>query len=253
MSSTTFKFGEVIDEAVERAGLDPAALTYRHLTSINRSLELLFIDLENNGAQAEYRLETKTYSINFGDGGVTLASDTLDVTQAVLITNLDGQNPRPYPLGRTTREDYQTLSFPTQQGLPSVYWLTKSAAGYKGAVGDDVLPANVSAPADGGTPVLVLWPQNALTTVGTVQVQVTRMRQHALPSGFSDALDTRRSWLPTLVSGLAAAIAEKYNPEMYDALFARYQMRLQTREGDEDHSPVTIGYRGPGFGRARRH
>ncbi len=61
MSTIEFSFGDLIDEATERAGLDPAALTHRHLNSINRSLNLLHTDIENNGAEHRKEIGTSLY------------------------------------------------------------------------------------------------------------------------------------------------------------------------------------------------
>ena len=245
MSNVDWNFGDLIDESVERSGLDSAALTHRHLASINRSLQLLLIDLENRGANAEFRMETKSYLLASTYGGVVLESDTIDVTQASILYN-PGGGQKPYPLGRTTREDYQNLAFPTANGTPSVYWLSKSNPS------GDVLPIGVTAPpATTDTPVLFVWPQNGLP--GTVYVQVTRMRQHAMPSNFGAALDTRRAWLPTICAGLAARIAEKYNPEIEPQLTQKYERALLQRDAEEDHHPVVVAFRGHGYGRGRRH
>lgn len=244
MSSVDLNFGEILDEAVERAGLDSAALTHRHLNSINRSLQLLFIDLEIDGANAEYRLETRTWTVAASAGGVVLDADVLDVTSAALI--IDG---KPVPLGRSTREDFLTLSFPTSLGNPSIYWLTKSI---RTTGNTEALPTGVTIPtANVDTPVMVLWPQNGLA--GTTYVSATVLRQHTMPTTFGEELDTRRSMLPTIVAGLAAAIAGKYNPEMAGQLEGKYQDMKMRRLGDEDHHPVIIAYRGHGWSRGRRH
>lgn len=244
MSSVDLNFGEIIDECCERAGFDAAALTHRHLNSITRSLQLLFIDLEIDGPNAEYRLETRTWSLAANAGGVVLDADVLDVTQASII--IDG---KPVPLGRTTREDFLNLSFPTQSGNPSIYWLTKSI---RTTGNTEALPTGVTIPpASVDTPVLVIWPQNGLTNVTSISATV--LRQHAMPSSFGDELDTRRSMLPTICAGLAAAIAGKYNPADWERLNGIYVDMKQRRLGDEDHHPVVIAYRGHGWGRGRRH
>lgn len=244
MSNFDFTFGEILDECVERSGLDPAALTHRHLNSITRSLQLLFIDLEIDGANAEYRLETRTWTLPADAGGVVLDSDIIDVTQASIIIDS-----KPVPLGRSTREDFLNLSFPTQSGNPSIYWLTKSI---RTTGNTEALPTGVTIPtANVDTPVLVLWPQNGLS--GTTYVRATVIRQHTMPTTFGEELDTRRSMLPTICAGLAAAIAGKYNPADFERLDGIYRDMKQRRLGDEDHHPVIIAYRGHGWGRGRRH
>jgi hypothetical protein len=252
MSTVDFNFGDLIDEAVENAGLDPAAITHRHLISINRSLQLLFIDLEADGPTVEYRLETRVWTVGNLVGGVVLDPDVIDVTMASILFSPDGTTPKPYPLGRTTREDYMNLSFPslsTQLSVPSVYWLTKSI---RTTGNTEQLPIGVTIPpAATGSPVLVIWPQNGLT--GTVQVTATVLRQHTMPVAFGDALDTRRSMLPTICAGLSARIANKYNPAEWERLNGIYEAMKQRRVADEDHHPVIVAWRGPGWSRGRRH
>lgn len=245
MSTHTLDFGDIVSEAAENAGLDPSALNHRHLASISRSFQLLMIELETEGATAEYRIETKSYAMNPNDGGIILDSDTIDVTQATLSINN-----QPVPLGRTSREDFLNLSFPSQQGNPSIYFVMKSDL-----TGDFALPANVLLPpATTGTPILVVWPQNGLSnTLGPIAINVVRFRQHRLPTGLGDTPDTRRNWLPTICMGLSAKIALKYNPQIEPNLTAKYDALLKGNAGDEDHHPVTIGYRGYGWGRHRRH
>lgn len=237
MSSTTWVAGDLIDESVEVAGLDPGALTHRHLNSITRSLELVFIDLETDGPVAEFRMETRNYLMETGDGSIVLESDVIDVTQASILYSADGiATAKPYPLGRTTREDYQNLAYPTTLGTPSVFWISKADS-------DLIAPAS--------TPVLTLWPQNGLS--GIAYVQITCIRQHSMPANFGAALDIRRNWLPTLSAGLAARLALKWNPAEYDRLNSIYQGYLIKRSAEESREPVRIGYRGFGFGRGRRH
>lgn len=269
MSTIDLTFGELIDEASERAGLDPSSLTYRHLSSITRSLQLVFTDIENRGCPAEFRTDTLTVPLPTLYGAVQLPPNTIDVMQvAVLIAG------KPYPLGRTSREDYQTLSFPSSRGNPSIYWVTKSAPPesffVNSTLGADYTPSldfsdvrNTQnflqfpawpvggPPQQAGTgPYIVIWPQNALTST---QLTVTRARQIAMPSGMGDQIDTSRAWMETIVRGLAAAIALKYNPEMQPSLQAMYEKALMERDADEDHHPVIIAHRAFGFGRARRH
>ncbi len=269
MSTIDLSFGDLVDETCERAGLDPAALTHRHLGSITRSLQLLFSDVENKGAVPEVRTDTLTVALPASYGAVQLPADTVDVTQVAVM--VDGA---PYPLGRSHREDFQTLSFPTSAGNPAIYWLSKSqpdeAMFLTQAMGADYTPSlNFSDPRNtqnfmmypawpvggpslvaGSGPYLVLWPMNGL---GATSLTVTRVRQFRMPDGMGEQLDVGRSWAETIVRGLAAAIAEKYNPEIYPRLELKYREALLNRDADEDHHPISIGYRGHGWGRRRRH
>lgn len=269
MSTIDFSLGDLLDESAERAGLDPGALSHRHLNSITRSLQLLLTDVENRGATPEDRMQTVAVPLPQGYGAVQLPADTLDVTQASVF--FQG---KPYPLGRTSREDYQNLSFPTQLGNPSIFWLSKSqppeSVFLTNVVGGTYTPSldfsdgrntqNIfmfpawpgggQATAAGTGPYLVLWPQNNL---GATQLTVTRLRQIGMPNAFGDQLDATRNWTETLCKGLAARIAEKYNPEAEPGLLQKYERALLERDAEQDHHPVIIAYRGHGWGRGRRH
>ena len=269
MSSIEFSFGDLIDESAERAGVDPAALTHRHLASITRSLQLVFTEIEKEGATAEYRTETLTVPLPAGYGAVQLPRETIDVSGVALVVN-----GAPYPLGRTTREDYQTLSYPSSSGTPSIFWLSKTippeSAFLNSTLGADYLPSldfrdprntqNLilypawpvgGAPlAVGEGPFLVLWPQNGLTAG---QLTVTRVRQINMPGGFGEQLDATRNWTETIVRGLTAHIARKYNPAEFANLWGQYKDELVNMAAEEDHHPTKISHRAFGFSRPRRH
>jgi hypothetical protein len=269
MSTIDFTFGEVIDESVERAGLDPSALTHVHLNSITRSLQLLFTEIEAKGASDEYRTDTIAVDLPQSWGAVQLPADTIDVSQVTLVR--DG---RPIPLGRTKREDFQTLSYPQAAGHPSIYWLSKSkppeSLFLTSTLGADYVPSlNFSDPrntqnfflypawpvggppmVNGEGPFMVVWPMNGL---GDVKMTVTRVRQRVMPVGFGEQVDAGRPWFETIIRGLAAAVAEKYNPDIWPRLYGRYKEALNERDAEEDHHPVKIGFRGFGFSRERRH
>ena len=244
-SIVDFNFGDLIDEACENAGIDPAALTHRHLNSITRSLQLLHIELENDGAVAEFRTETRSWELDADAGGVVLDADVIDVLDAVIV-----QDGKPYPLGRTTRQDFLSLSFPDVSSFPNVYWLTKSI---RTSGNTEALPEGITIPpAAVDTPVLVLWPQNGLSG-DDIELKANIYRQHAMPSSMASELDTKRAWLPTLSAGLSAKLALKWNPAVAPNLLSMYQSLLRSRSAEEDRHPVSIAFRAHGWGRGRRH
>ena len=48
-SNFDLQIREIVEEAFERCGIDPASLTARHVTSARRSLDLLFSEWSNKG------------------------------------------------------------------------------------------------------------------------------------------------------------------------------------------------------------
>jgi len=97
---------------------------------------------------------------------------------------------------------------------------------------------------------LVLWPQNGLSGVS---VQVTRLRDIAMPVGMGDAIDARRNWWETYCQGLAAQLAAKWNQPAAGPLEAKFMRTLRSRFQDENHGPVQVGFRAFGWSRPRRH
>lgn len=228
--------GELIEEAVERAGIDPASLIHRHITSINRSLLLLFTELERE-LDAEYRMVETTIAIAAGSKAVTLPATCIDVTDVNVIVGSGNK----LPMRRISRQDYMQIntSATTTTGTPSGFWVSKSMPGEISR-----LPGSPSASDD---LLLVVWPAMAATG----SLQVSYIRQITDPSTLGATVDSRRDYLEAMCRGLAARIAEKYNAERFNALEARYQSYLI--DLNQDRHPVVIGFRGHGWARSRRH
>ena len=251
------EFGECIDEAAEQAGLDPAALTHRHLNSMTRSFDLVMIEIENEGAKPEYRMETSTFTINAGDGVIVLPEDTVDVTE-VVISSGDSD----LGMTRTHRDDYLRLTNKEGRGRPVMYFVSKSLndeanlitdpTGYgAGPISTGMWGGVVSPTPNLVDPkMLVVWPIN--DTDG-VKIKVNRLRYAGAPSLLSEKLDARRNWLDTICTGLAARTAQKWNIDRFDMLSALFRDKLKRRLQSEDLGPVYIAFRAHGFSRRRRH
>lgn len=228
--------GELIEEAAERAGLDPSTLGHRHITSIKRSLMLLFTEIEKEIPAAEYRLLETTLAVGTNQKGVELPADCVDVVDVMVIMD-DGSK---LPTRRISRQDYLNVNRGSGSGVPSSWWLSKSLPG-------EVARLPSGSPATDNM-ILVLWP----TAVASVaSVLVSYIRETTAPGSLGTDVDARREWWDTISSGLAARIAEKYNPMREGDLQAKYMARLG-RQNNDMH-PVVMSYRGFGFSRGRRH
>lgn len=237
------EFGELVDEAAEQAGLDPAALTHRHLNSMSRSLMLLFTTIENKGAHAEYRMSTDTYSLPIGQGGIVLPADTIDVTE-VALRSPSGGSSFDINLSRTHRDDFLSYSRKDQTGRPHMYWVSKSLGAEAALLGPDVVGVPATAK------LLIIRPFNDQANVSVI---VNRVREIAQPSNLASVIDARRNWLDTICTGLAARTAQKFNYERFSDLNAMFEGKVKSREQDEDRHPVFVGFRAHGFSRRRRH
>lgn len=257
------EFGELIDEAFEQAGLDPASITHRHISSLKRSLDLLYIEIENEGLEPEYRTSTEVYPLIPNQGGIILPSDTIDVcdvsyrSQGIGIAN-------DAPMTRINRHDFMSYTQKTQTGRPSNYWVSKSSPGEMkfsdgslsmawGDAGISVRHADGSAgAADDLTAdhrVLIVWPANTLAATSVV---VTRVRWSKMANGIMDNIDGARAWLDTIASGLATRTAQKFNYERYGDLKIEFESKLKQRSQAEDMAPVNIAFRAYGLPRRRR-
>lgn len=263
-------FDWLMSEACEQAGVDPEKLTARHINSIQRSVDLLFIELETQGATAEYRQDTVELTAPAGCAVVLLPADTIDVSQ-VAVRDASGVG-GDVTLARTHRDKWLSASDRKSSGSPSAYWVSKSlpqgdvvtrlqspssaatafggGAWGVGAWGGQGLSGAAAQPAiSPHTKCLVLWPGIAHDSV----VTINRVRQMTSPSGLAANVDAQRSWLPIIAVGLAAKIAGKYNKEWEAGLVAEYAGKLRERPQDEDHHPVQMAFRAFGWGRERRH
>jgi hypothetical protein len=254
-------FASLLDESIELAGLNPAKITARHIASIQTSLDLLFIDLENKGANAEFRQATKSLTVPANTSVVGLPSDVIDVSQVTASATTGSYA----TLSRTNREAWLQRADRSQSisaGFPSSYWLSKSmpqdtliltdnlADGWASGTWASGTTATTSTSTSNiNTKMLVLWPACAAQTVLTISY----IRQIASATALGDTIDAQRPWLPTIAIGLAARIAQKYNRERYADLINEFDTRIANREQDQNMHPVMIGFRGFGFARGRRH
>lgn len=235
MAAFTLEFGELIDEAFERAGVEPSSIVARHLISARRSMGLLLTEIEAAGCPAEYRMLTTTLPLTVGQAYVTLPADTIDILDAVLRTTTSGVN-SDIPLTRSSRQEWLQTSDKAAAGTPAVFWVSKSTP-------SDIAPST-------NENVAVLWP---VPNVAGSYIVFTRLRGTIVPTLLDDAVDARRNWLEIMCAGLAAKVAQKFSPDRYSGLNAEYQTKLLSRLNSENEGDVNIGYRAHGWSRRRRH
>lgn len=249
--------GDLIDEAAELGGLDPSALTHRHLHSIKRSLNLLFIEIENEGARPEYRQETKVLQIAANMNYILLPPGTIDVLEVAW--RKDGQD---RPLARTTRQNYLAIADKSVMGMPQQFWVSKSlptelvlgqepATGWgEGLFGYGTFGGEDSDDeGDLDRKMLVLWPG----TDSDGYLVYNRLREtEDVPGTLGSDVDARRNWLDTICYGLAARVAQKYDPPRFKDLYAIYKSKLDNRLQDQNEGDVVMSVRGFGWSRERR-
>jgi hypothetical protein len=229
-TSSSYSFdpsvASMMDEAFERAGVDPQTLTHRHIISAKMSLNLMFIEWAAEDTDTLYRDANTTASVSSGTNNFNLATGAVDVLDLVMQYGVQTTD---IPLSRISRQDYLNLANKTQTGQPSMYYV-------------DVATLN--------TPKVVLWPVPDATCNFTYDY----MRRVQTVSTLGETLDMQTLWLEAVASGWAAKLAAKYNVARMAPLtaLARESYKIARRLGS-GNSRVVITGRGFGAsGRMRR-
>lgn len=219
-------FAQVLDEAFERAGLDPATISERHILSAKMSINLLFTEWTVKDADVLYRVLPDTETVVATTTYFSPQTGTFDIDGLVVNYNSAGTDIR---LSRMSREDYLELPDKTQTGRPTQYYVDQS---------------NLNAPR------VYLWPIPDATCVFTYD----SLRYTQTPGLLGETMDVHRPWLEALMSGLALRLAEKYKFDRVGFLTPRYMGAYQdARRAGSGNSQVSISGRGFGSpGRTRR-
>lgn len=215
-------FASILDEAAERAGMDPASLNQKHITSARNSLNYMLVDWAARDGDPLYRIDTVSTTVASGTNTLALAAGAYDVLD--LMIDVDQDNNERH-LRRVSRQDYLSLTDKTEVGDPTMYYV-------------DMATLN--------TPTITFWP----TPNSTISVRYDYMRYHETLGALSETLDVHRPWLEAIVSGLALRLAEKYNMERVGYLMPKAEAAYQTaRRAGSGNSRIVIA--GRGFGRSR--
>lgn len=201
MASTgTFLFhpelAELVDEAFEQAGVDPAKLDIRHLKSAARSAELMMGSWFVRGWN-QWRIEHATVTVLEDATSFQLPVGGWDIFHAMVsVPGTDSE----VQLHAISRTDYSGLNNKTLKGRPDRYFVDRN--GFLGA--DPRSTVN-----------LYLIPDR------TYQIQYWYIRRSEdIGSLRSNTLDLPWHWNEPFAVGLAARIAKKFRPERFDRLYA---------------------------------
>lgn len=221
----TLTMAEIIDEAFERCGVDPSALTEEHLTSARRSLGLLFKIWQNTGIN-QWTIEFQTHVQSVGETTFNLPAGTVDIIHATVRTNNTGSlDPLDIPIYTTSRQAYLDIPNKDLEGRMDRYWV------------DRQFP----------TPFVTYWPAGENAT--------DEMRYYALtmiedPGDLANNPDTPDRFLPAVCSGLAWQLAPKFAPEREGTLEASARdMLYLARSEDRERGDLNIV---PNLGRRHR-
>lgn len=198
-SSGTFDFGltngSLITEAFDRINIEPPQITRHRLMSARTSLNLLFIEFENQGFNF-WKTTGGTIPLVVNQAVYTLPTNLVTLEE-VWYSNVNGGGAgvnQDRILTPMTRTDYAQRTNKLQQGIPTQYWFQMIAP-----------------------PQLTLWqvpsigaPSYVVNWYGLQQMQDANL-------GGGEAPDVlRRSW-DALCAGMAKRLAQKFAPSLYAA------------------------------------
>lgn len=215
----------LLDEALERAGIDPAKASGRHIRSAKMSLNLMFTQWAARDGDCAYRVDRLSSTVASGTNYFDPATGVFDIVDVVVEYNNSGTD---IPMTRIGGQEYLNIADKTVTGQPAQYWVDQS---------------NTSAPR------VYLWPVPDATCDLTYDV----MRYTMTVQTLADTLDINRLWFEAVASGLALRMAEKYNAARVSYLAPKAEEHYrEARAGSKGRADVLIGARGFGHGMRRR-
>lgn len=205
-TSGTYAFGtseqiDIIDEAYERIGRNPASITSQDQLSATRSLNYLFSDWANNGPNL-WEVDLVTLPLVAGQREYTLDPQTVYILQ-VYTRTLSGGQTQDLMIQGISRAEYAAIPQKGQTGQrPTQFYFQRTI-----------------------TPSLFLWP---VPQDSTVTLYYYRMKIQQDAGSPTDSLDIPNRWMEAIASGLAAKLAVKFAPDrlvtlqqMADAAYSR--------------------------------
>jgi len=229
----TFAVDEIIEDAYERIGLQ--SVSGYQLKTARRTLNILFQEWGNRGlhywevgdtnidlveGQAEYILyRASTDGTSATTAGGTSGSSTYgiaDVLEATLRSDRGDTDQADSALTKTTRATYSGLASKLSKGTPSRYFVQRLI--------------------DKTTITLYPTPDSSNASKDVHIFFVKRIQD--VDATYTDATDTPYRFIPSMASGLAFYLSQKYAPQRSQELKLYYEDEL-ARALSEDGSPAS--------------
>jgi hypothetical protein len=221
-------FAGLLDEAAERAGIDPRSLTAEHIQSAKMSLNLFLTQWVARDGDALYRNATSTTSVAASTSTFVLPTGAWDIISDDMMLAYNGATSE-IPIARMSREDYLRIPNKTQTGQPNQFYVDRQII---------------------NSPTVYLWPIPDAACV----FRYDYMRTMQILQTIDQTIDVEILWLDAIASELALRLAKKYNVQRVPLLQgdAMESYRVARRAGS-GNSQVSFSFRGFGVsGRTRR-
>jgi len=223
------ELAELVDEAMERARIDPAHITARHILSARRSMRFLCADWATKDYH-DFRIRTDTMPLVQSQGTYVAGVDfDLDVGGVNIIDIIDVVLRRDgvdTPVVMMSRDEYLNIPDKSVEGRPDRVFIDK---------GRDGITLN-------------FWtiPENS-----TDQIIFSAVRKFEDSDTSSDTADIHYYMQDAFAAELAFRIAEKYSPpELEGTLYQKAQLKFRDAQNAvRERGDVRLV---PGSGQRRR-
>ena len=216
-TSGTYTFGnteqiDIITEAYERVGRNPATLSSNDIDSARRSINYMFSDWANNGPNL-WAVDLQSITLTPGTLYYDLEPRTVSILQ-VYTRTLSGAQATDLMMSPISRAEYDAIPNKAQLGQrPFQYYFDRTI-----------------------TPRLYIWqaPQDAGITLF-----YHRMKIQEDAGEFTDSMDAPNRWMEAIAAGLAAKLSVKFAPDRLDFLQGLAD-GAYTRAAAEDREKVPL-------------
>ena len=216
-------FSAILDESAERAGMDPATLSSRHIQSAKMSLNLLLTHWAAEDGDAAFRIDRLSATVLSGVSYFDPSSGVFDLVDVVIAYNGATTDA---PMNRIGQQDYLNIADKTASGQPTLFYVDQGTP---------------------NAPRVYLWPVPDADCVFTYDA----MRHSQTVQSLANTLDTGRLWMDAICAGVALRLAEKYNTARVPMLMSQASTSYASaRKGSKGRVGIRVA--GRGFGSSMR-
>jgi hypothetical protein len=205
---------DIITEAFERIGRNPASLSSQDIGSATRSLNYLFSDWANDGPNL-WEVDLVPLPLDANQQSYVLEEQTVYLLQVYTRTTSGGQN-TDLMIQPISRAEYAAIpNKATSAERPTQYYFQRTAV-----------------------PSLFVWPVPQNTGV-TLFYYRMKIQQDA--GALVNTLDANNRWMEAIASGLAAKLATKFAPDRLPVLVPQYEAAYaRAKAEDREKVPLRI-------------
>ena len=217
--TSTYSFSpsaaEIILYAFSLINIRPTELNSQHYFDAGMASNLACIDLSNRNPH-RFALETIAQPITSGTATYTLPTRTLAVSIVTIATG-SGSTLAERTIGPISAYEYQAIPTKNSQSAPTSYFFSLTK-----------------------TPTISFWPTPDSATSYVANIQTFRQLQDVDLTNLQ-GVDSPYRYLDALATGIAARLADSYQPAKSQGLYALYENRaVLAQRRDLESTPISI-------------